>query len=112
MSEVSQYLYVLRAIRLQMVTESPTPEESDIISEHFQYLERLTNSGTVILYGRTQNSDETTFGIVVFEAGSEQEAREIMQNDPAVSGGIMTAELFPYRVALMRKPQPGPEGTQ
>jgi len=36
------------------------------------------------------------------EAESETEARYLMENDPAVKNGIMTAELHPYRIALMR----------
>ncbi|NLL89375.1 MAG: hypothetical protein GX228_10760 [Firmicutes bacterium] len=42
------------------------------------------------------------FGVVIFEADSEEEARFLMETDPAVEEGIMTAELFPYRVALWR----------
>ena len=58
--------------------------------------------GKLILAGRTLNMDEKTFGIVILEVTSKEEAETIMKNDPAVSEGIMTAELFPYRVALMK----------
>ena len=58
--------------------------------------------GVVILMGRTQNDDETTFGIVIFEAGDETAARAVMENDPAVREGVMAATLYPYRIALMR----------
>lgn len=57
----------------------------------------------MILVGRTQNSDESTFGIAIFEAEDELAARRIMENDPAVAGGVMSARLYPYKVALMRK---------
>lgn len=57
----------------------------------------------MILVGRTQNNDESTIGIAIFEAVDESAARTLMQNDPAVAEGVMTAELFPYQVALMRK---------
>jgi uncharacterized protein YciI len=57
--------------------------------------------GVVILAGRTLNGDDSTFGIVIFNAGSEEEARRIMESDPAVRQGVMRAELFPYRVALI-----------
>lgn len=52
--------------------------------------------------GKTDGLDEKTFGIVIFEADSEEEAKLIMESDPAVAEGIMNAELFPYRVALMK----------
>ena len=54
----------------------------------------------VELAGRTQNADETAFGLVVFRAESETAARQIMLEDPAVKHGVMTASLYPYRVAF------------
>jgi uncharacterized protein YciI len=82
-----------------MVTNGPTDEESSIISEHFDYLKSLTKQGVVLVFGRTQNNDTSTFGITIFRAESDDAARSIMNNDPAVKKGIMRAELFPYRVA-------------
>jgi uncharacterized protein YciI len=82
-----------------MVTHGPTDEEASILSEHFRYLKSLTEQGVVLVFGRTQNNDPSTFGITIFRAESEDEARSIMNNDPAVKSGIMQAELFPYKVA-------------
>jgi uncharacterized protein YciI len=94
-----QFLYRITPTRLGMVTEGPTDVEEAILTRHFNYLKSLTDQGTVLLFGRTQNSDETTFGIAIFRAESENEARSIMLNDPAVKGGLMRAELYPYKVA-------------
>jgi uncharacterized protein YciI len=46
---------------------------------------------------------DKAFGIVVFQASSEEEAQEYMKNDPAVKKGIMTAELHPFRISLLQK---------
>ena len=100
---MKQFLYFLKPTRLGMVTDGPTPEEADTVSRHFAYLTDLTEKGVMILVGRTQNSDESTFGIAIFEAKDEPTARTIMENDPAVRGGVMSATLYPYKVALMRK---------
>ncbi|MEW6028055.1 MAG: YciI family protein [Chloroflexota bacterium] len=99
---MQQWLYFLKPARLGMVTEGPTPEEAETVSRHFAYLEDLTEKGVTILVGRTQNADENTFGIAVFEAEDESAARAIMEADPAVVGGVMRATLYPYKVALMR----------
>ena len=98
-----QWLYVLKPTRLGMLTEGSTIEEDEIVSRHFAYLSDLTEQGVMILMGRTQNNDESTFGIAIFEAEDEAAARTIMKNDPAVKNGVMTATLYPYKVALMRK---------
>jgi uncharacterized protein YciI len=86
-----------------MLTESSMPEEDEIVSRHFAYLSDLTDKGVMILMGRTQNNDESTFGIAIFEAETEGAARANMENDPAVAGGVMRATLYLYKVALMRK---------
>jgi uncharacterized protein YciI len=98
---MTHYLYRIRPSRLEMVSAGPTPQEQEIVSQHFEHLRRLVAEGVVILAGRTLNVDDSTFGIVVFNADSEEEARRIMENDPAVRQGVMRAELFPYRVALI-----------
>lgn len=96
---LNQYLYRIQPARLEMVTQGPTEEETSIISDHFDYLKSLTKQGVVLVFGRTQNNDSSTFGITIFHAESEDNARSIMNNDPAVKNGIMHAELFPFRVA-------------
>ena len=100
---MQQWLYLLKPTRLGMVTEGPTPKEAEVVSRHFAHLEALTEKGVMILVGRTQNEDESTFGIAIFEAEDNSAAREIMESDPAVREGVMKAELYPYKVALMRK---------
>jgi len=100
---MKQWIYVLKVTRLKMLTEGSTPEEDDIVGRHFAYLKDLTEKGIVILMGRTQNNDASTFGIAIFEAKDEATARRIMENDPAVAGGVMTATLYPYKIALMQK---------
>ena len=101
MSESDQYLYWIRPTRPGMLAEGPTAEEEKIVGEHFAYLQGLTERGVVILAGRTLNTDESSFGIVIFRAASERAAREVMENDPAVRQGVMEGELFPYRIALV-----------
>ena len=102
-----QYLYRIQPVRVTMLADGPTERESRLVREHFEYLEVLVASGTVLMAGRTTNADERTFGIVVFLADSETHAREIMQSDPAVKHGVMRAELFPYRIALWSSKGPG-----
>lgn len=66
----------------------------------FEHTPGLLADGRLILAGRTQ--EENPIGLVIFEAETEEEARAIMEGDPAVQAGVMTATLHPYRVALIR----------
>ena len=97
---MSDYVYTIQPTRVEMLSGGPTPEEERIVGAHYRYLKTLTDQGIVILAGRTLNTDASSFGIVIFRADSEEAAQEIVANDPAVKGGVMRAELFPYRVAL------------
>jgi len=97
---MKQWLYLLRPVRAEMNID-PTPEETDAAERHFQRLKAMLADGRLVLAGRTL--EEVPFGIVVFEAETEDEARAIMEGDPAVREGVMTATLHPYRVALMRR---------
>ncbi len=106
MTDTTQYLYTIRPTRLEMLTEGPTAEEAEIVSQHFNYLQSLIEAGVLILAGRTQNADESSFGIVIFAADTEDAARDLMANDPAVKNGVMRAKLYPYRVALMTEKRP------
>ncbi len=103
-TDLPEYLYLLRPGRLAMLTEGPTPEEAAIVSRHFAYLQALTEQGVMVLVGRTQNNDASTLGIAVFRAVDEAAARAIMEADPAVQHGVMTAQLFPFRIALLAQP--------
>jgi len=105
-----EFLYTIRAVRDGMITEGPTNDEMAVLGEHESYLARLAEQGVVELAGRTQNSDPSTFGLVIFRAETEDEARLIMEHDPAVAAGLMRATLYPYRVAVRGTALQGFEG--
>ncbi|MBL0385796.1 hypothetical protein JJB07_03960 [Tumebacillus sp. ITR2] len=67
------------------------------MGQHFEYLKDLLEKGTLLLAGPCL---DRTMGITVFKAESIEEARAIMENDPAVKLGVMSAELHEYRAAL------------
>jgi len=98
--EMHQFITILRPTRIQMITDRPSEFEEKTVSLHFNYLKDLVNKGIVHLAGLTQTHDETTFGIVIFFAADIAEARALAENDPAVKTGVMTAEVFPFKIAL------------
>ena len=94
-----QFIYFLRPNRLAMLTEGPTATEARVLTDHGNYLEGLAAQGVVMLAGRTTNNDDTTVGIVIVSAPDEAAAQEVMACDPFVESSLMTATLFPFRVA-------------
>jgi uncharacterized protein YciI len=101
MPDAEHYIYRIQPSRPEMLADGPTPEEAEVVSEHFAYLQQLAEKGVVVLAGRTLTTDESSFGIVILRADSEEAARNVVDNDPAVERQVMRAELFPFRIALM-----------
>jgi uncharacterized protein YciI len=76
-----------------------TPEEEMILEAHFQYLQGKLQEGILLLAGPCL---DRAFGVVLLQASSLSEAEAIMRQDPAVAGGVMTAEIHPFRISLQR----------
>lgn len=100
---MQEFLCKLQLIRGDMLRTGPTAEEQTVVAEHFAYLQDLTAKGRIILVGRTLTTDADTMGLSIFYADSEDEARRIMNEDPAVKKGVMTGTLYPFKVVLHGK---------
>ena len=98
---MSEYIYKIQLIRPEVLSEGPTEEEAKILKDHAEYVDQLTQESKALLAGRTQNIDATAFGIVILSVESEEEAKHLMDNDPAVKYGVMNAELYPYKIAFL-----------
>lgn len=99
---MAEFIYFLKPVRLDMLTGyGLTADEGRLLSEHFSYLQGLLAEGALKLAGRMLTTGSEAVGIAVFEAVDEAAARAVMDADPAVAGGVMTAEVHPFRIALM-----------
>lgn len=98
-----QFMYVLQLTEKYRVLSNWGEESNNVIGVHFNYLKDLHAKGVMKLVGRTDLSIEEpdNHGIAIFVADSEEAAREIMNNDPAVVNGLMTAKLYPFSIALL-----------
>jgi len=98
-----QFVYVLKLTPRLLDAKNWTEKDNQIVGRHFRRLQQMHKDGRLILAGRTLNeSDPSQFGVVIFEADSEDDARKVMGADDAVREQIMTAQLFPFGVALIR----------
>ena len=94
-----KFIYVLKPPRVNF-PDTITTKESEIISEHFDYLKKLTENKVVFLAGRC---NDASFGICIFDAEDEEKAKDIMNNDPSVQKKVFTAELKEFSIALLRE---------
>jgi uncharacterized protein len=80
--------------------KNQSAEEKNALEAHFFYLQKLLQEGKLVLAGPCLDA---SFGVVILQDGIKDEAHHIMVNDPAIVHEIMTGELFPFRVSLLKK---------
>ena len=93
---MAEFIYLIHPLRHEYF-ENPTPLEEEAVEAHFQYLQQAVDEGIVLLAGPCLDE---TFGVVIFKAESEAEARAFMLNDPSVKSNVMMAELHPMNISL------------
>lgn len=97
-----QWMYVLQLQPKYTQPQNWTDDANRIVGEHFNYLTALFKQGVVKFVGKTEYGIEHPHnrGLAVFEAEDEAAATAIMQADPCILNGVMTAELHPFRVVF------------
>lgn len=95
-----EFIYKTVLIDRLFFEENWTEEDERITSEHFQFLLDLKDKNQLVLAGKTQGLDLSTYGIVIFKANNYTEALKVMNQDPAIKNGIMTGTLHEYSLAI------------
>ena len=95
------FMYTLHPTRLAMLTEGATPEERALAARHWAYSQELLARGVIVFAGRTLNRDADSFAVTAIRAASLDEARALVERDPAVVGGVFRARVYPFQPMLM-----------
>lgn len=73
-------------------------EANQALSGHGAYWNEQLKKGKVILTGGMDGEYWDNVALIIFEAGSEKEAKEIVANDPAVKAYVFQAQVRPFNV--------------
>jgi uncharacterized protein YciI len=95
------YLYKLIPPRPTFHLDT-TAEEKEIMGRHIAYWTALTDKGMAIVFGPVFDP-AGVYGLGIIEVDSEDRARQIAAQDPAILAGGFTNELFPMDVGLIRR---------
>lgn len=97
-----QFMYVLQLNEQYRNESNWTEETREIVSQHFNYLKSLHEKGVMKLVGKTAYdvTHDDNRGFAIFEANSVEKANDIMNSDPCIVKGVMTAKLHPFNIAL------------
>jgi uncharacterized protein YciI len=71
------------------------PQQNPVLKEHVAYFLSLLSSGKAVIGGPFTDRTDLA-GIYILRAPSADEARTWVDADPAVKGGLFTAEMHPW----------------
>lgn len=109
---MSHFVYFIRPVREALLTEGPTDAEREPLVGHVAYIKALLGRGRLVYAGPGLDPSTTPRGatgvaldipipgIVVFKARDLDEAREMMEADPAVAAGVFKARVSAFRLAF------------
>jgi uncharacterized protein len=97
---MSYYLYKLIPPRPSFATDM-TAAERAVMADHVAYWTRQRDLGSAVGFGPVADP-AGTWGVAIVEAYNRQAAQELKANDPAVSSGLATAEVYPMPAAVVR----------
>src|SRR3954465_7028267 len=97
-----QFLYILTLNPKYHNLENWNEEANQTMGLHFAYLQTKFQEGIMKHVGRTDLDfgNEDLHGYAVFEADNMEAALVIMNADPAVANGLMSAKLLPYKIVF------------
>jgi uncharacterized protein YciI len=102
MYKKQHFFSVIKPYREDFIT-NPKEGEEKIMSDHFLYLKSLLKMKKLYLADPTL-IPEDPFGIIIFETETEEEAKNLLENDPSVKAGIQKIkDLRPIRLSLTRE---------
>lgn len=78
--------------------EDMTDDEQKVMENHFVYLKDLVHKNKVVCAGPVM---DPVFGLIILQVSSEEEAKEIMEDEPSVVSGVHTYELHPMHLSLL-----------
>ncbi|HUA31053.1 MAG TPA: YciI family protein [Streptosporangiaceae bacterium] len=101
------YLYKLIPPRPSFAADM-TDTEGAIMTDHIAYWTRQRDLGSAVGFGPVADP-AGSWGVAIVEAETDDAAQRLRANDPAVSSGLATAEIYPMPAAVVR-PHHGPPG--
>lgn len=99
MNDLPQFICFLEPTREGM-PDDPTEAEAQAARDHFAYYKELHARGILVLAGRTEQPPH--IGIMIFQAKDMDDAKWIVEHDPAIAADVFRARIQPYRVALLQ----------
>lgn len=96
--------YVFCILKIGSNTTASEKERNDYFKGHMENIQRLAKEGKLAVAGPFMKNEKNYRGIFVFNVATVEEAKTLVESDPAVQGKIFEYELTPWycSAALMK----------
>lgn len=88
--------FVLVLLKTGTNTASDKKTVSELFKGHMDNINRLADQGKLIVAGPMGKNDKTYRGIFILDVKSIDEARKLVDSDPAVAGKLLDAEFYDW----------------
>lgn len=85
--------YLVELVHGEKYSTDDTPETKQIFQGHMAHIEELAKSGKCLAAGPY---GDHTGGLLIMKAASEDEARKLAEEDPAVKAGCLAVKVKPW----------------
>jgi uncharacterized protein YciI len=92
--EYGMKMYVLVLLKTGPAKIEDKKTTDSLFAGHMQNMDRLVNEGKLIVAGPLQKNDKNYRGIFILNVKTIEDARVLIQTDPAVKSGLLDAELY------------------
>jgi uncharacterized protein len=99
-ARMNRFLYKLIPPRPSFAMDM-SDEEAAVMGDHAAYWGRFVDDGAVVVFGPV-GDPAGAWGLAVVEADSEDEVRGLGEQDPAITSGVATFEIYPMPDAVAR----------
>lgn len=99
--------YVFCLLKTGSNTTATKEEKANYFEGHMANINRLADEGKLVVAGPFMKNDKNYRGIFIFNVSTVEEAKALVETDPAVKANIFEAELTPWycSAALMAVPK-------
>lgn len=68
----------------------------ELFSGHLKNIERLADEGKLIVAGPLGKNEHNYRGLFIFDVGTIEEAKEMLNTDPAIQAKLLSYEIFDW----------------
>jgi len=91
--EYGMKTYVFCILKTGSNTTATPEEQSKLFKGHMENIIKLSKEGKLSLAGQFMKNDKNYRGIFIFNVSTIEDAKELVESDPAVQAKIFEAEL-------------------